>query len=166
MDIPQSSEKKLYDGKPAPLLCWDIFSDYLARQRSRENDIIFISNFLKDKFCPTLSNWKNRIKNTDAVVITSVGQIIEWVSSGFFTMTGYTKDEALNKKPSFLQGEKTNILQKQEIKDKLFYSKQVDENLINYKKSGKEYLCHIEVEPVFDKKKKLINFIAFEKEVI
>lgn len=165
MDFSETPEKKLYKRKPAPLLCWDIYSDYLLKQRSKAEDINFLNSFFQEKLCPSLLNWKEYFNKCDAVVITSPEQKIEWVSAGFFSMTGYTRNEAINRKPTFLQGEKTDLHLKQELKDKLKHSKRVEANLVNYRKNGGEYLCYIEIEPVYNQNEKLVNFIAFEKEV-
>jgi PAS domain S-box-containing protein len=80
-------------------------------------------------------------------------------------MTGYTKSEAVNRKPTFLQGEKTEATIVREIGKKLTFSTNVKADLFNYRKNGEPYICHIEIEPIFDKDDNLVKFMAFEKEI-
>jgi PAS domain S-box-containing protein len=80
-------------------------------------------------------------------------------------MTGYTKNEALNKKPSFLQGLRSDEKAKELVKKALRTGKPAHVQIYNYKKTGREYLCDIHIEQVYDHHHQLTNFIAFEREM-
>ncbi|MDI9879523.1 PAS domain-containing protein [Flectobacillus longus] len=101
-----------------------------------------------------------------AVVITNVQQTIQWVNHGFANMTGYQIQEALGKKPSFLQGKETDPLTRSAIKACLLEEKKFEGKLINYRKDGEPYWCDVRIEPIFNEHQKLVNFIAFEEEIV
>lgn len=100
-----------------------------------------------------------------AVVITNAREQIEWVSEGFFRMTGYRPEEALNRKPSFLQGEETDRATVKHIRQRLDAQQPTEGVLVNYRKGGEPYYCKVAITPLFNKDNELVNFIAVEEEV-
>ena len=97
-----------------------------------------------------------------AVVLTNAEKNIIWVNGFFTLMTGYHMDEAIGKKPSFLQGPGTKESQREYIRQKLTEFVPFKANITNYRKNGEEYLCEINIYPIFDSTKKLNYFISFE----
>jgi len=97
-----------------------------------------------------------------AVVLTNAEKNILWVNGFFTTMTGYTMDEAIGNKPSFLQGPGTEETQIEYIRKKLTEYVTFKANIINYRKNGEEYLCEINIYPIFDSSRKINYFISFE----
>ena len=81
-------------------------------------------------------------------------------------MTGYHKNYALGKKPSFLQGEKTSEATKQKIREKLKTEHGYEGSILNYRKNGEAYRCRIKIIPLYDSKKQLTHFIALERELL
>ena len=79
-------------------------------------------------------------------------------------MAGYSKSFPLGKKPNFLQGEKTSPETKKEVKLLLKQKKAFSKSLVNYRKSGEEYLCHIDVLPLYNANKEATHFPAMERE--
>ncbi len=148
-----------------PLLSWDIYFDYYNRLMKRMNDKIYLEKFLQQHYVKIPGELMKCVNTYDAIVITDTKQIIQWVSSGFYHMTGYTFDEAIYRKPSFLQGSKTSETIKIRIREAILKSNPVSETLVNYRKSGIEYDCQVNIEPVFDHKKDLTHFMAFEKKI-
>lgn len=102
--------------------------------------------------------------NKSAIVVTDLAQNITWVSQGFRHMTGYGREEAYGKHPNFLQGEKTSSQTRQEIRQHLADRQSFSGTIINYRKSGKAYLCAIHLFPVYNQSRDLVSFIALEKE--
>lgn len=100
------------------------------------------------------------------VVIADAEGKIEWVNRAFTTITEYSFEEVIGKRPgSFLQGPDTDK------KLAEFMSKQLaqglgfkDLEIINYTKSGKPYWILIEVQPIRDESGKLRQFIAIESD--
>jgi PAS domain S-box-containing protein len=97
-----------------------------------------------------------------AVVLTNAEKNILWVNGFFTKMTGYTMDEAVGKKPSFLQGPRTEESQRVYIRQKLTEMLPFKAHITNYRKNGEEYLCEINIYPIFDSSKKINYFISFE----
>jgi len=114
-----------------------------------------------------LSKIRQFIKNpAHALVVTDSLERIEWVNQGFVSMTGYEAKEALRKSPKFLQGGQTNLTTRQQIRSKIVANQTYDGVILNYRKSGEPYWCKVEIAPIFDKSQQLVNYIAFEREVL
>ena len=79
-------------------------------------------------------------------------------------MTGFTKKFAVGKKPSFLQGEKTSVAVKTQLKNELAFNHTFTGSIVNYRKNGELYLCYITILPVYNLDEKLKYFLAFEKD--
>ncbi|SDL84162.1 PAS domain-containing protein [Kriegella aquimaris] len=150
--------------KKTPLLSWDIYGENYFNsliELKREQDI------RKIKEMANKLGWKNDIdaifdkSKFEALVITDIEQKIIWVNDGFTEMTGYSKIEALNNTPDFLQGPDTSSKAKKRISTKLNSKTPFTEVLINYKKDSTPYSCEIKVFPLFDHS--TTHFLALEK---
>lgn len=98
-----------------------------------------------------------------AVILTDEKKSIIWVNDAFLTITGYSLFEVLGKKPgSILQGQNTSKETIELISKSLKKQLPIETQIINYRKSGEPYSCHLAIHPVFNDKKVLTNFIAFE----
>lgn len=149
-----------------PLLSWDIYMDFYyrnLRQGEMQSEIEKI-NYLAKKF-----NWKNDIDeiiNThdyEAIVITDINQKIIWVNNGFTDMTGYSKAYALNKRPTFLQGEETSLETKETIRKNIQADKPFRQVIINYKKDKTPYKCEVSIIPLFGEE--TTHYLALERQV-
>lgn len=167
--LPEEERKRLVKQlAPAkttmrPLLCWDIASQGFAN-KSNLFDIEEFEN-MKAQY-----NWKFDLEHIkgqtfDALVVTNEQQRIIWVSNGFKAMTGYTPSFAKNKKPSFLQGKNTDPKIKQEIREAISSQKPVTATIVNYRKDGTAYDCHVQIIPLFTEQGKLTHFLALESDV-
>ncbi|GAB3166985.1 PAS domain-containing protein [Telluribacter humicola] len=99
-----------------------------------------------------------------AIVVTDSSQQIIWTSLGFTRMTGYTFCEVYHKRPSFLQGEKTQPEIRSKIRECLTEQEVFKGSIINYRKSGQFYTCDVHILPIFNKRQELVNFMALEEE--
>lgn len=98
-----------------------------------------------------------------AVILTDEKKSIIWVNDAFLTITGYSLFEVLGKNPgSILQGQNTSKETIELLRKSLKKQIPVETQIINYRKSGEPYSCHLAIHPVFNDKKILTNFIAFE----
>lgn len=159
--IPSIDKDKKSVQMGHPLMCWDIAS-LSTITSSRYIDLVIFqklaithewelgSDFLQDK-------------QFDALVVTNMHQKIKWVSQGFKKMTGYSPSYALHKSPNFLQGNNSSKSSRSEIREAIMEQKTVSTSLINYRKDGSEYNCHIEIIPLFTHQNKLAHFLAIEK---
>ncbi len=150
-----------------PLLCGMEFMPIgLIEKSASSEDKKRLADFIKDREWNTNIPFEKYLYNSlYTLVVTTPDEKIEWASKEFEKMTGYNPAEVIGKKPSFLQGEKTDPLARLKIKEKILQHKPVNAELINYRKNGAPYLCSVRIEPIFNKQKKLVNFIAIEKEV-
>lgn len=149
-----------------PLLSWDFYIDFFHRNlkfAEKQSEIEKINDLAK-KY-----NWKNNIdeiihKNDyEAIVITDDTQKIIWVNDGFTDMTGYAKSFAINKRPSFLQGEDTSVKTKAKIRKKIQTHKPFKQVIINYKKDKTPYKCEVKIIPLFGENS--THYLALEREV-
>ncbi len=104
-------------------------------------------------------------KQEQAIVVTNAKQVIQFASTEFETMTGYLVSEAIGRKPNFLQGAKTDPFINQKIRESIKALQPISETVLNYKKDGSIYFCKVEIHPIFNTTKNLVNFIAIEKQL-
>lgn len=150
-----------------PLISWDIIS----QQRGIHlNAIERTQDINKVKDLAKKLHWENNIDAIfkeelfEAIVITDLQQRIVWVNKGFTAMTGYSKLEALNKTPKFLQGPETDVKTKQSINKQLQKCKPFKEVVTNYKKNGTTYKCEIKIFPLKTYTEET-HFVALERKV-
>ncbi len=143
-----------------PIMCWDVASANMKK-------VIGTLDFecleeLSEKHVWAMDFEALQEKKFDALVLTDANQKIKWVSTGFKSLTGYPPTFALGKKPSFLQGKETKPEERSKIREAISRRESVKTTLINYRRDGSDYICNIEILPIFTKKKKLTHFLAIE----
>ena len=151
----------------APLHCWDIFSMYLndlAGKGKRKSELDILEAFGKR------NDWEIDLnvllsRSYEALVLTDDKVCIQWVSEGFTKMTGYVKSEVLGRNPSFLHGENTTVTSRSRVRTQLFGQGAFSEDLINYRKNGEEYVCRVEIHPIYNSDDILSHYLALEHEV-
>lgn len=97
-----------------------------------------------------------------AVVLTDATRRIQWVNHDFTLMTGYTLSEVIGRKPSILQGEKTDKADIDRLREGLLAQQPFKDSIINYTKDNEAYRCQFVIHPILDKNEALTHFIAFE----
>lgn len=101
-----------------------------------------------------------------ALVVTDRWQVIQYANESFELMTGYDQNEVIGWKPNFLQGAQTDLATRQRMKTAIEQEKHIKETVLNYHKDGTTYWCDITIFPVRNDRQQLINFIAFEREIV
>jgi len=151
-----------------PLMSWDLFAEANFKRLSvakQSQDIVNVKH-LADQF-----HWDNNLDTIfddaqfEAILITDLQQKILWVNKGFSKMTGFSKREALDKTPQFLQGPETLPTSKQSIKKQLNANSPFKEVIVNYKKNGTPYKCEVNIFPLYKNGYKT-HFMALEREVV
>ncbi|MGA3067651.1 MAG: response regulator [Tepidisphaeraceae bacterium] len=105
-------------------------------------------------------------RTDNAVIITDSAGRIEWVNEGFTRITGYTLVEVKGKKPGkFLQGANTDPATVQHIRYQLSLQRGFAAELVNYAKDGRTYWVSIDVQPIYDRRRRLTNYIAIERDI-
>jgi PAS domain S-box-containing protein len=105
-------------------------------------------------------------RTDNAVIITDAGGKIEWVNEGFTRITGYTLPEVAGKTPGeMLQGPNTDINTVQHMRYQLHQRRSFTAEVLNYTKDRREYWVSLDVQPVVDRRGRLTNFIAVERDI-
>ncbi|MEY8875084.1 MAG: EAL domain-containing protein [Leptothrix sp. (in: b-proteobacteria)] len=102
----------------------------------------------------------------NAVIITDPRGRIEWVNDAFTRITGYSFDEVIGRNPGrLLQGPHTDCNTVAFMSDHLRRGEGFKTEVLNYGKSGRQYLLELDVQPVHDETGQISNFIAIERDV-
>ncbi len=104
---------------------------------------------------------------TDNAVIMTDGQgRIEWVNEGYVRLTGWSMEESLGKTPgSLLQGPDTDPNTAAFMREKLQLREGFRAEVLNYTKDGHKYWVSAEIQPIFDDKGELTNFMGVEADI-
>ena len=100
------------------------------------------------------------------VIITNAQGDIEWANEALIELTEYYLGELVNHKLwSMFHGVRTDPAIIRMIEERLKGGQSVSAELINYSKLGREYWISLEINPVFDEKGELTNFIATQADI-
>jgi len=162
-----SITQKIKAKRVFPVSSWDISGNFLQKKgdSSVEADRLYLSKLSK-KFRWVIDVNTIFPHRYEAMVITNVDQEIYWVNEGFTTMTGYSADYALGKKPNFLQGKNTQPDVRNEIREHLSTFKEYTGTIVNYRKNREEYICSVKIIPIRNDRDNVTHFIAFEREAV
>ena len=163
MDIEGSLKADLI----APLHCWDIFSMHLAElaiKGKKQTELAILEQYHDSH------NWNINLEKVldepyEALVLTDSNVCIQWVSDGFISMTGYPKNEVIGKSPKMLQGKNTTSSSRKYIRQKLYDQNAFAAEVVNYRKTGEEYFCRVEIHPIFNVSNNLCHYLALEQEI-
>ena len=101
-----------------------------------------------------------------AVILTDARGVIQWVNTSFSTITGYTSQEAVGRRPAdFLQGPETDNLETARIGAAIRSGRRVSAELINYRKDGSKYWIGLKIEPLTNAVGGLQGFMATEADI-
>lgn len=100
-----------------------------------------------------------------ALVLTDCRESIVWVNRGFTRMTGYGFREVAGKHPNFLQGAATDPIVKRKIRRSINQAQPYSGTILNYRKDGRPYLCHVRIQPLYNLSHEVVNYLAIENEV-
>lgn len=102
----------------------------------------------------------------NSVVITDGEGKTEYVNQGFTKLTGFSYDEVLGKKPGdVLQGPETDPETKQKIRAALDAKRPIYIEILNYAKDGTKYWISLAINPVFDDKGNVKQFVSIQANV-
>lgn len=147
----------------APLISWDITMEAYHR-------LLYLAGDANDlKKLSTTKQWQHSFSFDKAllslnrtILVTDTEQTIVFASTNIFEMNGYKSEEVIGKKPAMFQGEKTAADTKKYIRGCVEKRIPFEASIWNYRKNGSLYECFIKGFPLFNHKKELANFIAFE----
>ncbi|MDX1314882.1 MAG: PAS domain-containing protein [Eudoraea sp.] len=151
---------------PLPLLSWDIFGQHYQKICAFFNDLKDFKVLAKDNNWKGTTDIKKALLEKDQIVVVTDPELnIVKASHNIFDMNGYTQEEIIGQKPKIFQGPDTCAKTTLYISRSIKQQKAFETTVLNYRKDGSAYTCWIKGEPIFDKKGKVVHFIAYEKEV-
>ncbi|MEM9329522.1 MAG: PAS domain-containing protein [Bacteroidota bacterium] len=168
LDYPMSGNLgDLKKGCQAPLICWDISSMHFSRLANRSKKRLELQALTDYQ---AHSQWAIDLQQLldapyQALVLTDSSIAIQWVNQGFTQMTGYNKGEVMGRSPKMLQGANTSRRSLKRLRKHLKGKRSFSEELINYRKNGEQYLCQVEIHPLFNSANELCHYLALENEV-
>lgn len=105
-------------------------------------------------------------RTANAVVITDKNKKITWANDSFLKITQYTFEEIVGKIPGqLLQGAESDPETIKQLSNAIAQREPTEVTMINYRKDGSKYFNNIEVIPVLNKNKELLNFISLQRDV-
>lgn len=146
-----------------PLLSWDLYSVFFRNLSGSQQDLVLLNQLSKEYKWDILLNLKDELNTNDAIIVTNAKLQIVFASQGIARMSGYQPAEVVGNSPKMFQGKETSIGKRTEINKAISESKPFEATLVNYRKNGQTYDCHIRSFPIFNKKGELTHFIALEK---
>lgn len=106
----------------------------------------------------------------DAVLITDApppgkSPTIISANKAFTDLTGYSEVETVGQAPTMLQGEDTKDEAREEIRTAIDSRRGGSTTLVNYKKDGSPYLCHLTVTPIRDDSGAVRYFLGIARDI-
>ena len=147
----------------APLLCWDIFMEGYHRKIQAAADLHrlrILSERSKWSFGWGFERQLMQLNKT--VIVTDTSLQIAYASSNVLAMNGYEPSEIIGRRSAMFQGKDTSAQTRSMIREAVAARQPFVADILNYRKSGQRYMCHIEAFPLFNIQQKLVHFIAFE----
>jgi|SRR6218665_169531 len=147
--------------RTVPVMSWDFHHEFVAELRALKTDALRLQQ-ISEAF-----NWDHQWDFTkklqqQTILVTDAKLLIVFASENMTLMNGYKESEVLGKTPKIFQGKDTDRSLSKSIRKAVGNRKAFEATLLNYKKNGTTYHCHVKGFPVFDKTGNLCHFIAFE----
>ena len=131
--------------------CFAIVED-ITLEKQKEEKLEVLSKIAED--------------NLNPVILTDEKGLITWVNKSFTKLTGYSFNEAINKKPGhLLQGPDTDPNTIAYLKNQISDGLPFNTEILNYSKSGNAYWLRIQGQPIHNSNGGLIGFFAVEENI-
>jgi diguanylate cyclase (GGDEF)-like protein/PAS domain S-box-containing protein len=105
-------------------------------------------------------------QTTNGVVITDIRGFVVWINEAFTSITGYSIEDMLGKKPSeLLQGADTDPEIVDEMREALSLQQSFNVDVLNYSKEQKPYWARIACNPLLNEEGELSGFIAIQTDI-
>ena len=165
-DKAASSFYKSTQTKILPILSWDISGSYFDKTCKDFEDLRVLKSLaLRNRWSCKNTFKEEFLDKQQVIVVTDPELKIVYATNNIFNMNGYTPDEVKDKTPKIFQGKKTSRKTNAAISKAIRNREAFEATVVNYRKDGSTYNCWIKGEPIFNKKGKIVNFIAYEREV-
>tara|TARA_R110002126_G_scaffold33382_15_gene104478 strand:- start:7889 stop:11182 length:3294 start_codon:yes stop_codon:yes gene_type:complete len=105
-------------------------------------------------------------QTTNGVVITDIGGLVVWINEAFTSITGYSIEDMLGKKPGeLLQGADTAPAIVNEMREALALQQSFNVDVLNYSKEQKPYWARIACSPLLNEEGELNGYIAIQTDI-
>ena len=104
-------------------------------------------------------------QTADSVVITDTAGVIQYVNSAFEATTGYSRSEALGRKPNILKSGHHDDAFYQELWGRILEGKPFRGTLVNRKKDGSLYWAEQTISAIRDDEGSITHFVAVLKDI-
>ena len=104
-------------------------------------------------------------QTSESIIITNTNKTIEYVNSAFEHVTGYTKQEVINKPIKMLEEEKYTDIFFSEVEKTLQTGKIYKGEIINKKKNGEPLLSHTTITPLKGKNGEITHWIFTGRDI-
>lgn len=146
-----------------PLTSWDIFVEGYRRAQQLADDRKILEKMTKmAQWDQTFDFRMQLFQFGKTILVTTPSQKIIYASSSLYAMNGYLPEEVIGHTPRIFQGAKTNDDTRAYVREAITQTQPFETTVVNYRKDGSMYNCHIKGFPLFNSSKELVHFIAFE----
>jgi len=104
-------------------------------------------------------------QSADAIVVTDVRGVIQYVNPAFTRMTGYTSEEVLGKNPSILKSGLEATALYEELWSRVHAGRVWNGQITNRRKDGTFYTEAMRISPVLNSQGQIVNYIAIKHDV-
>lgn len=99
------------------------------------------------------------------VIAEAESQLITYVNRGFEELSGYSKEELLDKSIRILNGEDTDDEQANMLIDAVVNEREHTATLVNYRKNGEKFWNEIRVSPITNRQGTITHFLCINNNV-
>ena len=122
------------------LLCWDIVTEGVARQKEFKKDLHAIAQIMKinhwhvglDRSVADCLSWENK-----TILVTNPALQMILASENIYPMNGYSQEEVVGRHPKMFRGEATTAASKFKIKTAAQHQEPFLCDIFNYRKDGR-----------------------------
>ncbi|MCV6606700.1 MAG: PAS domain S-box protein [Campylobacterales bacterium] len=120
---------------------------------------------LTDLILKSFEHSYNSVVITTADLTNATGPLFLYVNPAFLKKTGYTWEELEGKTPKILQGEKTDRVVLDRLKETLLRGDYFQGDTINYTKDGSEYHVEWNISPLKDENGEIRCFLSIQRDI-
>ena len=156
----------LQDIKGLPLISWDQYGTYFNAVCEHFEDIVSLRRLAADNKWAYHTEFEAALFDKKSVIVVTDAKLtIVHATNNMASMNGYRPKEVLGQKPKVFQGPETCMETAKRIRKAIANKLPFEETVLNYRKNGSTYNCWIKGVPIFNMAGKLVNFVAYEREV-